>query len=77
MTIGTNFDVWFEEQLKNMTPEALALYNKQRLQLEREQVNIWRERALVWKKLAKSLRSDLLAANEELDEADNMNTWFT
>lgn len=31
----------------------------------------------LWKKLAKNLYFDLLLAHEELDEADNMDAWFT
>lgn len=95
MTIGTDFNAWFEGEVEGLTLEERVDH------LKRDMI-FWRDtamkeaeqyqslaaachesdlkleaRAKLWKKLAKNLYFDLLLAHEELDEADNMDDWFT
>lgn len=68
---GSCFNKWFEGELAAMPPVVLAIYHQERLRIEMEQSAVWQHRAHLWKQLAKSLRADLNAANDELDALDD------
>lgn len=89
MTIGTDFNAWFEGELTAANAEELVVLYKRMMIFWRDQAMKEAEqyqslaeachegdlklelRASRWKKLAKALRSDLLAANDELDALDH------